>query len=515
VETSEAVTIAVAAVAGLVAGRLVTLAIAWLPGYDPPRRLPSRRCPHDAAGPRPADLVPLAGWRRSSGKALASRCPDCGEVVRGTWPLAAEVTTAVVLALLALRLGPHPVLVAYCYLGITGVALAFIDARCRRLPDALTLPAYPAGLVLLGIAAATTAGGLRHYLIALAGMAAAWLLFAIQAVVYPAGVGWGDVKLSGVIGLYLGWLGVGPLVAGLFAGYLLAAVTGIGLLIARRASRRSQVPFGPFLLAGALISILLSGLPSASARGVLGLPAQQVARLALQDLAEGGERGEAHGPGAAVLEYRQVGGRDPHAVRELAHRHLPPGQHHVDVDGDRHQITPSSSACIRAASTSRATAWASSIRSTSTMSATPRMATPIPPMMTVTPGSARWPGALTAVTVNHARAAATIAPITTSTYRKAAWENTVPRRTIVTSRHTQTPVTWTDTSPTIVITRNAVSGSVPSSGSLPLTSTHAIKACTSTVPPSTAASTARSAPTASFPIAHPLIDLQSKSIGFR
>ncbi|MDH6623599.1 hypothetical protein M2271_001386 [Streptomyces sp. LBL] len=56
-----------------------------------------------------------------------------------------------------------------------------------------------------------------------------------------------------------------------------------------------------------------------------------------------------------------------------------------------------------------------------------------------TPGSSRWPGAFRAVTANHTRAAATIAPMMTSTYRKAAWENTVPRRTIVTSRHTQQP----------------------------------------------------------------------------
>lgn len=75
----------------------------------------------------------------------------------------------------------------------------------------------------------------------------------------------------------------------------------------------------------------------------------------------------------------------------------------------------------------------------------PRMATPTPPMMRVTPGSARWPGALRTVTADHTRAAATIAPITTSTYRKAAWENTVPRRTIVTSRHTQAPLTSTHT----------------------------------------------------------------------
>src|SRR4029453_8444733 len=107
-----------------------------------------------------------------------------------------------------------------------------------------------------------------------------------------------------------------------------------------------------------------AALGASAARGVLGLPAQQVARLALEHLAERGECCEAHRLGAAVLEHRQIGGRDPYAVRELAHGHLPPGEHYVDVDGDRHQITSSNSACICAASTSRATAWGTRIRRT-------------------------------------------------------------------------------------------------------------------------------------------------------
>lgn len=252
-ETASAFTILAAAGAGLVAGRLVVLAIAWLPAYDPPLRWPSGRCPHGATGVRLADRLPLAGWQ-----SLGDRCPDCGAEVSGTWPRAAEMLTAAVFAVVALAFGPNPALVAYLYLAATGVALAAIDARYHRLPDALTLPAYPVGLVAFGAIALVGPPGGRQFLIALAGLAAAWLLFAIQALIYPAGVGWGDVKLAGVIGLYLGWLGVGPLVAGLFAGYVLAAVTGIGLLVTGRASRGSQLPFGPFLLAGALISIVLS-----------------------------------------------------------------------------------------------------------------------------------------------------------------------------------------------------------------------------------------------------------------
>ena len=110
-------------------------------------------------------------------------------------------------------------------------------------------------------------------------------------------------------------------------------------------------------------------------------------------------------------------------------------------------------------------------------------------------------------TANHTRAAATIAPIMTSTYRKAAWENTVPRRTIVTSRQTQTRATWTDTMPRIVTTRSGVTRyASPSSGSFSLATAHTITVWMNTVPASSATSTTRSASTVSFPIAAPSIE---------
>jgi leader peptidase (prepilin peptidase)/N-methyltransferase len=230
------------------------VAVAWVPGGNQPRRLPPRRCPHGVTGLHAADLMPAAGWRR-----LRGRCPECGAGL-GAWCLAAELLTAAVFTVLAIRFGPSPVLPAFCYLGAVGVALAFIDARHRRLPDALTLPSYPVALLLLGVAALTAPDGIRHFLIALLGLAAAGLVFLLQALIYPAGIGWGDVKLSGVLGLYLGWLGIGALVAGVFLSYLLAAVVGLALLAARRASRRSQLAFGPFLLAGTLAVIMISGL---------------------------------------------------------------------------------------------------------------------------------------------------------------------------------------------------------------------------------------------------------------
>ena len=170
---------------------------------------------------------------------------------------------------MAMRFGPGPALPAFCYLAGIGVPLAVIDARCQRLPDALTLPSYPVALALLGFAALLVPGGAGHFRGALAGMTLAWGVFLLQVLFYPAGLGWGDVKLAGLLGLYLGWLGgswldQGALLAGLFLGYLFAAAAGLALIAARRASRKSRLPFGPYLLAGTLTAILLTSLITAS-----------------------------------------------------------------------------------------------------------------------------------------------------------------------------------------------------------------------------------------------------------
>ena len=115
------------------------------------------------------------------------------------------------MAVMVARFGPSPVLPAYCYLAGIGAPLAVIDARHRRLPDLLTLPSYPVALVLLGLAALLSPAAAGISCGALAGMAGRLAVFLLQVLVYPAGLGWGDVKLSGILGLYLGWLGLGAL----------------------------------------------------------------------------------------------------------------------------------------------------------------------------------------------------------------------------------------------------------------------------------------------------------------
>jgi leader peptidase (prepilin peptidase)/N-methyltransferase len=175
------------------------------------------------------------------------------------WTLAAALATAAVVAAVVVRFGLAPPLPAYCYLAVVAVPLAFIDARQRRLPNLATLPSYPASLLLLGVAAPFVAGGSGRFIHALIGMATAIGFFGLLLLVSPTGIGLGDVKLAGPLGAYLGWLGAAAFVTGLLAAWLLAALTAIGLLLARRATRKSEIPFGPFLIAATLGVVLASG----------------------------------------------------------------------------------------------------------------------------------------------------------------------------------------------------------------------------------------------------------------
>jgi leader peptidase (prepilin peptidase)/N-methyltransferase len=153
-----------------------------------------------------------------------------------------------------LRFGFTPLLPALCYLAVVAAPLTVIDIREHRLPDRLTLPSYPIALALLALP-----NGRDRLLSALVGLAVALAFYLLLALVYPAGIGWGDVKLSGVLGLYLGWFGARAFVAGLAGGFVIAAVAGLALIAAGRATRKTQVPFGPFMLGGAMAAVLIFG----------------------------------------------------------------------------------------------------------------------------------------------------------------------------------------------------------------------------------------------------------------
>lgn len=168
------------------------------------------------------------------------------------------VVSAVLCLLVALRFGPVPVLPAYVYLVVVAVPLAVIDIEEHRLPDRLTLPSYPIALALLAVPMLTVASGKRHFTMAVLGMVGLWLIYLVLHLAHPRGLGWGDVKLAGVLGAYLGWLGLNAWVEGAFFGVLLGGVYALALLVLRRATAKSTIALGPFMIAGALLAVLVS-----------------------------------------------------------------------------------------------------------------------------------------------------------------------------------------------------------------------------------------------------------------
>ncbi|MGI5416782.1 prepilin peptidase [Actinomadura luteofluorescens] len=180
--------------------------------------------------------------------------PYVGEVPRRR-RIVMGLVTAALFGVLGWRAGYEPVLPALLYLAAAGTLLGFIDVGVKRLPDRFTLPSYGVAVALLGAAAPFTEDGLRRFEHALIGMAALFAVYFAQALLVPSGIGMGDVKLSGVLGLYLGWFGQDAWLIGLLATYLLGGLVALGILIVRR-SRKGEFPYGPYMLAGALAAIL-------------------------------------------------------------------------------------------------------------------------------------------------------------------------------------------------------------------------------------------------------------------
>jgi leader peptidase (prepilin peptidase)/N-methyltransferase len=233
---------------GLLIGSFLNVVI-WRVPRGESVRAPASHCPACDTPIRPWDNVPVLSW-----VLLRGRCRHCGTRISARYP-AVELLTGVLFAVVSLAIGLTWALPAFLYLTAVGVALTFIDLDTKRLPNALTLSSYPvmAGLLLLP---AVADGAWSAYGRALLGGVALFAFYLVLALVYPAGMGLGDVKLAGVLGMALAWLGWGVWLVGAFLGFLLGAVVGLGLMAVRRAGRRTAIPFGPFMVAGTLLAIV-------------------------------------------------------------------------------------------------------------------------------------------------------------------------------------------------------------------------------------------------------------------
>ena len=160
------------------------------------------------------------------------------------------------------------VLAACAYFAVMAVRLTVIDVRHHLLPNRIVFPSYAVAGVLLLVAAAMAGADqdvadayagftFQPVVQVVAGGAILWVFYFLLRFAYPPGMGFGDVKLAGVLGMYLGYLSWGHLFAGTFLAFLLGGLWSIALLAARRGTLKSSIPFGPFMLAGAAAAMLL------------------------------------------------------------------------------------------------------------------------------------------------------------------------------------------------------------------------------------------------------------------
>jgi len=219
---------------------------------------PPSACPVCAHPIRARDNIPVLSWLL-----LRARCRDCGTAISARYPIV-EAATALAFAGVAVSvlqsaaLPELPALLllpALLYLAAITIALALIDLDTHTLPNRIVLPAYPIGVLLL-VVATIASGDWGDLLRASIGSAALFAFYLVLVLVYPGGMGLGDVKLAGVLGLFLGYLGWPALIIGAFAAFVLGGLYAIVLLVTRRVARTGGIPFGPWMLAGAWVGIL-------------------------------------------------------------------------------------------------------------------------------------------------------------------------------------------------------------------------------------------------------------------
>ncbi|WP_029145165.1 prepilin peptidase [Microbacterium luticocti] len=213
---------------------------------------PASACPQCERAIAPYDNVPVLSYL-----VLRGRCRGCAAPISARYP-AVEAGTAVWFAVVvwaglagAYPLAAVPVLL---YWAAIGIALALIDLDHQKLPDVITLPAYIVTAALVVVASALS-GEFTRLASAAAGLAALGGLYLLLHLGYPGGMGLGDVKLAGSLGMLLGWLGWPQLVVGGFSAFVVGGVFGVALMAVRGAGRRTRIPFGPFMLAGAWIGV--------------------------------------------------------------------------------------------------------------------------------------------------------------------------------------------------------------------------------------------------------------------
>ena len=239
-------------VLGLIFGSFANVVIHRVPRGESIAKPPSA-CPGCGKAISPRDNIPVLSWLL-----LRGRCRSCGKPISRRYPLV-EVGMGLLFAAVAARIGPEWSLPGFLLFAWVLFVVSIIDIDTRKIPNRLMYPLTPALLVLM-VAAAVLAGSPRRALDVVIGGIGAFVVLLVIALIQPRGMGMGDVKLAGFIGIALGYLSIGLVVLGIFGGFLLGGVVSIVLLVTRARGRRDMIPFGPYLAGGALLT-LFAGQP--------------------------------------------------------------------------------------------------------------------------------------------------------------------------------------------------------------------------------------------------------------
>ncbi|ACV08996.1 prepilin peptidase [Jonesia denitrificans] len=244
------------AVVGLVIGSFLNVVIWRVPRGESVAHPPSA-CPSCGSRIQWFDNVPVLSWL-----ILQGRCRHCKERISPRYALV-EALTSVLFALVALRflsdsdpVGEVGILLPLLFLTAVGVALAFIDLDTHKLPNKIVLPAYPVVAVLVCFATLLMGWEWTSVIRAALGGLILYILYFVLCVI--GGMGFGDVKLAGLLGISLGWLGWSYLIVGGFLPFVLGGLYAIVLLVLRRVGRKSGIPFGPWMILGWYLSLFVT-----------------------------------------------------------------------------------------------------------------------------------------------------------------------------------------------------------------------------------------------------------------
>lgn len=247
---------AIALLFGLVIGSFLNVVVWRLPRGESIVSPPSS-CPKCGNEIKWFDNVPVISWL-----VLRAKCRHCKAPISARYPLVEALTGFVfasitwLLVSRAQEWGDLAVLLPFLLLAAAGVALAFIDLDTHKLPNKIVLPAYP--VIAVSLLIATWGAGWDWGTVARAAIGGAALYAFYFVLCIIGGMGFGDVKLAGVLGMSLAWLGWEYLVVGAFLPFLLGGLFSVALIVLRKAGRKSGIPFGPWMILGWYLALFIA-----------------------------------------------------------------------------------------------------------------------------------------------------------------------------------------------------------------------------------------------------------------